>query len=270
MQSCGIRDIIVSEVIKLKSNDIIVTDIVRGALDTLLPGQHYMPRKPRDCHAIAYIIDGSMRYRRENTTVELAAGEIIFVKAGCIDYTECVGSSPVSYIPVDFCTLDDNFELPVRFSPGERGEYLFEAFRGILDFCRRREFGWRMDAVELLYRILNELRRICDDSTYKRRRIAPALSLLDARLSDSTLTVADLAAECGMSAGTLTRAVRSLYGCSTSELIHSRRMERACELLRGSVYSVTEIAAMCGFGDIYAFSHAFRRTFGTSPTDWRG
>lgn len=254
----------------MNDKPIIVTDINIVKSDQLILGYPYIPKKPRDCHALAYITDGSLRYTREGQTVTLTQHEILFIKSGYVDISECISEQPVSFITMDFVTLDDDFTSAVRFTLGESSIALFETFNRILERYRTRSSGWKMECIEMLYSILNELRRGADESTYKYRRIAPAMDLLDKRLGDSSMKASDLAAACGISTGTLCRIVQELYGITTTQLILTRRMENACHLLRNSVGTISDIAVRCGYGDIYAFSHAFRRIFGVSPSEWRG
>ncbi len=254
----------------MQENPILITEITKIASDQLQPGKPYIPKVPRPVHAIAYITEGGLRYLQGGHSVELSVHEIIFIHSGNVDFAECVGSVPVSYITIDFNTLNGDFTLPNRFSPGEKFGHLFETFSRALDIYRRRSNGWQMECIELVYHILNELRQPDDETAYKFRRIAPMLSMLDEYISDPSLSAAGLAAACGMSTGSLNRIIHVLYGCSTSKLIFQRRMEHACSLLRSSTYSIADISVRCGYSDIYAFSHAFSRAFGVPPTGWRG
>ena len=254
----------------MNDTPIIITDIPIIKNDQLVPGSPYIPKKPRDRHALAYITSGSLRYTREGQSVELTQHEILFIKAGCLDLAECASEQPVRYITMDFITLDNDFTSATRFSPGERSGALFESFSRGLECHRTRGSGWKMECIEILYSILNELRRGTDEQAYKYRRIAPAMALLDERMADPAMGASELAAACGISPGRLCRIVRELYGTTTTQLILSRRMENACHMLRNSAISVSEIALRCGYSDIYAFSHAFRRAFGVSPSEWRG
>ena len=47
------------------------------------------------------------------------------------------------------------------------------------------------------------------------------------------------------------------------------RLEKAATLLRGSRYTVLEIAARCGFSNASYFTRAFTRQYGVSPTAYR-
>jgi AraC family transcriptional activator of pobA len=77
------------------------------------------------------------------------------------------------------------------------------------------------------------------------------------------------AAELGVTTGTLSRTLTRLTGRTTKQLILERVLLEAARLLRFSDLSVKEIAARLGFGDQFAFSHAFKRQRGESPLDFR-
>ena len=56
-------------------------------------------------------------------------------------------------------------------------------------------------------------------------------------------------------------------GISIQQYIIRVRMERALTLLKQGI-SVTETARLCGYESIYAFSKAFKREIGVSPTEY--
>ncbi len=77
------------------------------------------------------------------------------------------------------------------------------------------------------------------------------------------------ASELGVTTGTLSRTLTRLTGSTTKQLILERVMLEAARLLRFSDLSVKEIAARLGYGDQFAFSHAFKRQRGEAPLDFR-
>ncbi|WP_232305067.1 helix-turn-helix domain-containing protein [Castellaniella caeni] len=89
-------------------------------------------------------------------------------------------------------------------------------------------------------------------------------------LSDDSLTVAGLAAQFRMSRRYLYKLF-SLRGLSPADYILGARLERCRDLLSdpASTRQISELAHMHGFVDASAFSHAFRRRFGLSPSEWR-
>lgn len=67
---------------------------------------------------------------------------------------------------------------------------------------------------------------------------------------------------------TLNRRMREL-GLTVRQLIDEERYQIARQLLGETDLSVVELAAVLGYADASAFSRAFRRWSGTSPTAWR-
>jgi AraC-like DNA-binding protein len=99
-------------------------------------------------------------------------------------------------------------------------------------------------------------------------RIRRVLDLMTTDLTAS-LSVADMAAKVGWSAGRLHRAFRTAVGVSP----HHHRMELRLRLARELIIStdrpLQDIAAHCGFANQGHFSRTFRAAHGESPQAWR-
>ena len=67
---------------------------------------------------------------------------------------------------------------------------------------------------------------------------------------------------------TLSRNLES-EGIDLRRLSNTIRFERACALLSGSSWSITEIAYRLGYRDAASFTHAFQKLAGRSPRDYR-
>jgi AraC-like DNA-binding protein len=55
-------------------------------------------------------------------------------------------------------------------------------------------------------------------------------------------------------------------GISIKEYYQKKRFEEAVEMLKGSNFSITQIAQDLQYKSIHTFSRAFRKNFGISPT----
>ncbi|QYY34495.1 AraC family transcriptional regulator [Ruficoccus sp. ZRK36] len=88
------------------------------------------------------------------------------------------------------------------------------------------------------------------------------------RLSEGVDVVA-IAAHAGMSLSTLSRWFRKHLRLSPGEFLSQLRTARASKLLLDSPLNMTEIALECGYESPAAFSRAFRRQMGLSPSDFR-
>lgn len=82
--------------------------------------------------------------------------------------------------------------------------------------------------------------------------------------------IEDLAREFGLNRNKLCTGFRSLFGVSIFDFASGLRMAEARRLLRASSLSVSEVAFSVGYSSTAAFSSAFHRYFGHSPSDTRG
>jgi transcriptional regulator GlxA family with amidase domain len=98
--------------------------------------------------------------------------------------------------------------------------------------------------------------------------VARLIDRIEATL-DQSVTVAELAAEAGFSVHHFCRAFGQSTGWPPHTYIIRKRVERACELLRSSNMSITEIALACGYSSSSHLSASFRKETGTSPTLYR-
>ncbi|MBQ2749957.1 MAG: helix-turn-helix transcriptional regulator [Clostridia bacterium] len=56
------------------------------------------------------------------------------------------------------------------------------------------------------------------------------------------------------------------YGLTPSRYVAKLRLERGAELLESGQYNVTEVAALCGYDNIYYFSRCFKEAYGVPPS----
>ena len=95
-----------------------------------------------------------------------------------------------------------------------------------------------------------------------------AKDLADARYVEP-LTVDDLARAANLSRAHFSREFRRAFGVSPHAYLLSRRLERACELLRNTDRSVAEICMAVGLQGVGSFTTSFTTTYGMSPTAYR-
>jgi len=99
-------------------------------------------------------------------------------------------------------------------------------------------------------------------------QIAAAVRQIRLRF-DEPLQVRALARDAGLSQYQFERRIRRVFGITAGQLIQKTRIDAALRRLRAGERSIAAIAAACGYADQSAFSRAFRRTLGCSPSDYR-
>ena len=91
--------------------------------------------------------------------------------------------------------------------------------------------------------------------------------VVEKRLSDSTLSVDDLAAAMNLSRVQLYRKIKAISGSSPIELLRTARLNRGYQLLIQTNKTVSEIAYEIGFTAPSYFTRCFKNEFGISPSD---
>lgn len=97
-------------------------------------------------------------------------------------------------------------------------------------------------------------------------RVSQVAHFIEANLF-SNLTTDDLLKVWKTSPSTLYRAFQKEFGISPFDYVVSRKLEEAELLLRTRRYSIGEVAFRVGYSNVAAFSTAFRKKFGISPSE---
>ena len=98
--------------------------------------------------------------------------------------------------------------------------------------------------------------------------LAPAMKAIHTA-PDRKWTVADLAMEAAVSRSSLDGRFRDVLGLSPIRYVKEWRMRIAQDLLATTEVTVAEIARRVGYDSEEAFSRAFKRARGQSPSPWR-
>ncbi|WP_080838863.1 AraC family transcriptional regulator [Cohnella massiliensis] len=148
----------------------------------------------------------------------------------------------------------------------------------IVGELRGREMGFELSVKSHLYRILTLLIRrdvaqVLTENEDRLRtknleRLAPVLAYMETHYADP-LHVHMLAGMAGLSRYHFGRLFKAVTGRTITEYIAWIRLSNAEQLLRNTTQTISEIAEMTGFHDIYYFSRMFKKMNGLPPTEWR-
>ncbi|MDE6394015.1 MAG: helix-turn-helix domain-containing protein, partial [Duncaniella sp.] len=89
------------------------------------------------------------------------------------------------------------------------------------------------------------------------------------RLSEPDLNVDTLSEAIGISRSQLHRRLKEIVGVSPSDYIRNIKLQKACELLRGTDVDVAQVAYSLGFNAQSHFSTQFKKYTGMTPTEYR-
>jgi AraC-like DNA-binding protein len=105
-------------------------------------------------------------------------------------------------------------------------------------------------------------------STISNQFIRDLRRVLEKHFSDPDFTVKDLAKQLHMSEPTLCRKIRAAADETPCEFIRSYRLQRAAQLLKKHIGSVTDVAFNVGFNSRTYFTKCFKDKFSRSPSTY--
>ncbi|MBR4862231.1 MAG: helix-turn-helix domain-containing protein [Firmicutes bacterium] len=83
------------------------------------------------------------------------------------------------------------------------------------------------------------------------------------------LSLSTIAEQINVNSSYLSKLFRKECGCTLTEYVHRKRMERSLILLRDERKRIQDIAEECGFQDTTYFIRVFKKQYGTTPSVYR-
>lgn len=99
-------------------------------------------------------------------------------------------------------------------------------------------------------------------------RLAIAIEQYIREKLDTSLSIAELAAECSMGRSHFASCFKDTFGCSVHRYITSLRIERAKNLLSQG-QDIAQVGLICGFSNQSHFTEVFRKIVGQTPAIYR-
>lgn len=103
-----------------------------------------------------------------------------------------------------------------------------------------------------------------DDAMMKR-----VTAFVEQHIADADINVGDMASAAATSRSGLQRKMKQLLGITPLDFLREARIKHACQLLRTTDKTVSEVAFSSGFSDPKYFSRCFKASVGQTPTDYK-
>ncbi len=135
---------------------------------------------------------------------------------------------------------------------------------------KERKGNFYLDFIVVLQIILNFVAEMDKLETHKER--IDAILIRGKGYLAPDFSAQQLAEEMGISAFALSRLLKTIYGMSYSDIVHTYRIQDAMRHLkdkRFAPYSIDDIGAMVGFKNRQSFFSAFKKATGTTPEKFR-
>ena len=128
--------------------------------------------------------------------------------------------------------------------------------------------GYYFECVSILYKIFAELQKKNYIPENQFLAIKPAIDYIKNHFLDKKITAEDLTACCTISYPYIKKLFVKTVGMPPIKYSIQLKINFACDLLNSELYTVSQIAELCGYNDIYFFSRQFKEYMGISPTDF--
>lgn len=95
------------------------------------------------------------------------------------------------------------------------------------------------------------------------------MNFVEEQICNPDASIGDMASAAATSRSGLNRRLKSILGITPLDLLREARIKRACQLLKKSNNTISEVAFACGFSDPKYFSRCFKSSVGVSPSDYK-
>ena len=176
--------------------------------------------------------------------------------------------SPSLCVDIFFETEDS---MPTEALSLKNMDSLKPLFEKIYQVWNKKSIGYYAECMSILYEIIRKLQRY-NHRQYKGNvtdKIRPSLDYMMAHFSESNFNFSEMGAQSGLSYDYFKELFVKEYGMPPIRYLTHLRLTKAKELLLTGRYSVTEIAELCGYENVYYFSNVFKKHVGVSPKQYR-
>ena len=212
---------------------------------------------------------GNSEYQLGNFKKSMQTGNVIFIPQGFeTDTYTVLAKEPIKYILIYFITKE-----PIATEPefyGKSSVNLINMFSKISEIWLSRRDGYYTKSMSILYDIINLIQ--CTYNAYstskQQKYLEASIDYLERNYTSPDFDYETLASLSSLSYSYFKKLFIKKYGCSPVKHVTNMRINLACELLSLKRHSISQIAQICGFEDVYYFSRTFKKIMGCSPTNY--
>lgn len=151
----------------------------------------------------------------------------------------------------------------------KNNQQLAPLFKKIFSIWISRREGYYFECLSLLYRIFAELQKSSYIPEKKFALIRPAVAYIRENFLKGSIPSETLEALCGISYSYIKQLFTLALGATPKRYALQLKMNYAADLLATDLYSVGQVAELCGYQEISFFSRQFKAYFGCAPTAHR-
>lgn len=240
------------------------------------------------CDEISYLVSGRCSHKVNNTTVDLSPGDLLLLRTDDVHAysTDAANPARIFNLGVSLSETEQSWlssawsEWYSRPSPVllHDAKPVEDIFIHMLDELADNSFGWeyalRLYSEQLLLTVCRMLNHVLvqaylpeSDKEAEKRLIYSLIQYMDTHITESD-TLTRLPEIFHYSTSHLSHVFKRAMGVSLSDYYRQRRFSHAAQLLAQGRFSVTEVAKRMDYQTVHAFSKAFHKFYGISPSQY--
>ena len=252
----------------LTANEYIIGNIYCVIKSFMPEGFYDNTRRGRHSECLVMVMSGGAEYSFGEKVFRVQKDDVIFLPKNSRYKISVFPDYKFIYVDFDICSEDSGKLSCTVYNPDPRK--IQEEFRSLLFYWKKGERKKLTKGRELLYSVYELL---LDSKTKEKNKhlavIEPAIRMIAEQSEKNALSVESLADVCGISSVHLRRLFAKQFGVSPIKYILRQKTERAKELLKYDLLSITDISEMLGFSGIDYFCRSFKKETGLTPGEYR-
>lgn len=166
--------------------------------------------------------------------------------------------------------FDTSSPMPDRAIGFKNMDFLKDDFEKIYNLWCNKKTGYYFRSMKVLYDIIEKINSHKEGyiTNAQKEKIDAAYSYIIEHYRDREFDYKQLCSVSNLSYSYFKELFIAAYKMPPSRLVSKLKIEYAKELLITRRYSITEIAELCGFDNVYYFSTVFKKWVGISPKNY--
>ena len=235
----------------------------------------------RDNYVLHFIVDGKGKFTIDGITTQLKTGDMFILPKGKVAFYQADGEHPWTYLWVGFSgskaenILSKTQLLDHYFCHSTLESKVLDQIVKLTQFRDQKlddvtELQLTAELYKLLAFLMKEFpsKAMSDSSILIQNYIKQAKKIIHTQYGNP-LKISDIAKKLNLNRSYLYKIFKEETGYSLKDYLIQIRMEKSADLLTRTTFHISEIANAVGFPDALAFSKAFKKHFGQSPSHYR-
>ena len=251
------------------NENVIVTKIRR----IIFVGKNEYAEKTTDftnrlsCHELILHLSGSQTVRFNGQTLHCEKDTLRFLPKGenreyIVDREE-PGACIDIFFDTDVPLAEEAFVQKVKNSAA-----VTALFKKAFSIWVAKEEGYYSACMGLLYQIFSEMQKQTYIPEARYNTIKPAIAYIHQHFLTGKISVQHLTSLCGIRETYLKKLFLQKFGVPPVKYIIGLKINYACDLLCTEMYTVAQIAEICGYCNPHFFSRQFKDCMGVCPTQF--